>query len=67
VDPCIPGAWDGFEVDIQMEGTRVELRVRNPAHVNRGVASCRVDGVETDPGAIALPGTGTLRVEVTLG
>jgi cyclic beta-1,2-glucan synthetase len=67
VDPCIPRAWDGFGVEIQVEELRVELRVRNPAGVTRGVASCLVDGVETDPGAIPLSGTGTLRVEVTLG
>ncbi len=67
VNPCIPRGWDGFEVEIQVGELRVELRVRNPEGVSRGVASCRVDGVETDPSAIPLAGAGILRVEVTLG
>ncbi|TVP76235.1 MAG: hypothetical protein EA352_06265 [Gemmatimonadales bacterium] len=67
VDPCIPAAWDGFEVRVRMADRQVELRVRNPDGVNRGVVSCRVDGVETDPSAIPLAGSGALAVEVTLG
>ncbi len=67
VDPCIPQDWDEFEVGIQIGALRVELRVRNPGRVTGGVASCLVDGVEADPMAISLAGTGTLRVEVTLG
>jgi cellobiose phosphorylase len=45
VDPCIPTAWDGFEVVRAFRGRRVQVRVTNPHHVSRGVAAMEVDGV----------------------
>src|SRR5690554_3286640 len=42
VDPCIPTAWDGFEVTRTFRGKRVRVRVQNPHHVSRGVAGMEV-------------------------
>lgn len=52
VDPCIPAAWDGFEVTRQFRGATVTIRVTNPDHVSRGVAALEVDGAAL-PGCVA--------------
>ncbi|MEX2528579.1 MAG: glucoamylase family protein [Gemmatimonadota bacterium] len=72
VDPCIPSGWDGFKVELEVEGLRVEIQVRNPHGVSSGVEQCTVDGAQVDPRAIPLPGagetpSGTLQIEVVLG
>ena len=38
VDPCIPRAWDGFEVRREWRGAVYLIEVVNPDHVSRGVA-----------------------------
>lgn len=69
VDPSIPAAWDGFEVQRQWRGATYEIEVRNPQHVSHGVASVTVDGQEHDPSAPipAAPEGSTVQVVVTLG
>ncbi|MDO5436103.1 MAG: N,N'-diacetylchitobiose phosphorylase [Clostridia bacterium] len=51
VDPCIPAAWDGFEVTREWRGATYVITVRNPEHVEHGVRSVELDGkaVETVP------------------
>jgi cellobiose phosphorylase len=44
VDPCIPSAWDGFEVQRQYRGSMYRIRVRNPQKISKGVKSVIVDG-----------------------
>jgi cellobiose phosphorylase len=68
IDPCIPKAWDGFEITRRYRGAIYHITVRNPDHVCRGVRSVRVDGA-TIPGhtvPIFITG-GRHEVEVTLG
>ncbi len=69
VDPCIPRAWDGFEVRREWRGAVYLIEVVNPDHVSRGVAALTVDGVEVDPTAPipARPAGAEVRVRVTLG
>src|SRR5664280_1634101 len=38
IDPCIPAAWDGFTVTRRFRGAIYEIQVRNPEHVQHGVA-----------------------------
>lgn len=45
VDPCLPTAWDGFEMTRSFRGRQVRVEVSNPAHVSRGVVAMTVDGV----------------------
>jgi cyclic beta-1,2-glucan synthetase len=52
VEPCIPSSWDGFELQIQVEEVRVTVRVVNPQGRSTGIRSCRVDGIEVDPGRV---------------
>ncbi len=44
VDPSIPRAWDGFSATRTFRGAVYEIEVRNPDHVEKGVARLTVDG-----------------------
>lgn len=44
IDPCIPEDWDGFSVTRKFRGASYAIRVQNPNHVSKGVASMTVDG-----------------------
>lgn len=68
VDPCLPTAWDRYEVRRRFRGAWVTIRVTNPDHVSRGVASMDVDGRPVT-GTVAPAGLlhdGTV-ITVTLG
>lgn len=68
IDPCIPAAWDGFRMRRQSRGAVYEIDVRNPAHVNKGVAALIVDGVALTGNVVPYHGGGGLhRVEAVLG
>jgi len=45
IDPCIPGAWRGFEMAFRYRSAQYDLVVENPRGVSRGVSSVEVDGV----------------------
>ncbi len=55
VDPCIPRAWPGFEIDFRYHRARYEIVVENPHGVSRGVASIELDGHELADGAVSIP------------
>jgi cellobiose phosphorylase len=67
VAPCIPADWDGYEVEVEIDGIRVEICVKNPDRVSCGVKSCTINGAEIDPARIPLSGATHLRVDVVLG
>ena len=69
VDPCIPTAWDGFEVQRQWRGTTYLIAVTNPEHVSSGVVGLRIDGIALEPGSPIEPAEqgATVSVEVVLG
>ncbi len=68
VDPCIPPAWDGFEMRRKFRDAEYAIRVANPARTGRGVASIRVDGAALQGGIVPPHQDGGLhRVEVVLG
>jgi cyclic beta-1,2-glucan synthetase len=45
VDPCIPRAWQGFEITFRYRSARYDIIVDNPKGVSRGVSSVEVDGM----------------------
>jgi cyclic beta-1,2-glucan synthetase len=56
--PCIPPSWPGFELNLNLDGTRWHIQVSDPRHVSRGVHSLVVDGKHLPPAsasAIPLP------------
>ena len=69
VDPCIPRAWPGFEIDFRYHSARYEIVVQNPQGVSRGVASIELDGTTLAGGTpIPLVDDGvTHHVQIVLG
>ncbi|MBW4840493.1 MAG: glycosyl transferase, partial [Paenibacillaceae bacterium] len=68
VDPCIPSAWDGYEITRVFRGDTYVIRVSNPNHVEKGVARISVDGKAIQGNVIAPVGDGGVhQVEVVLG
>ncbi|HWZ59243.1 MAG TPA: glucoamylase family protein [Gemmatimonadaceae bacterium] len=68
VEPCIPMAWAGFEVDYRYGSATYQVAVQNPEHVCRGVASVTVDGARVAGGVIPLVDDGKMHaVVVVLG
>jgi cellobiose phosphorylase len=49
IDPCIPRDWPGFTATRLFRGSRIEITVRNPKGISRGVESLTLDG-EKMPG-----------------
>ena len=54
VDPCIPRAWQGFNIAFRYHSARYDIAVENPQGVTRGVSSVEVDGVPYD-GQASIP------------
>lgn len=54
VDPCIPPEWPGFEATVRRGDCVLHVRVENPDHVTRGVASIELDGEPLDERALPL-------------
>src|SRR5207249_11452414 len=54
VDPCIPRAWQGFNISFRYHSARYDIAVENPQGVTRGVSSVEVDGVPYD-GQASIP------------
>ena len=44
VDPCIPSTWEGFTVTRRFRGRTIEIEVKNPDGVCRGVKSLTLNG-----------------------
>ncbi len=68
VDPCLPAAWEGFEVTRRFRGATYCIRVTNPNHVSKGVARVTIDEKPATSCCLPVfePGT-THRVEVEMG
>ncbi len=69
IDPCIPRAWRGFQLDFRYHSARYEIRVENPHGVTQGVASVNMDDTPLTPSSeIPLADDGaTHYIHVVLG
>ena len=68
IDPCIPSAWDGFEISWRIGRTRYEISVENHDRRCHGVASATLDGRSVDHMAIPIVDDGGLhKIAVALG
>lgn len=68
IDPCIPGAWDGFTVRRYFRGAVYDITISNPNHVSKGVKSLAVDGKEFIGNVLPIFGDGKIhKVEVVMG
>jgi len=67
IDPCIPAAWDGFEVTREFRNAVYEIEIRNPHHASKGVRLATLDGDDLEGNIVPALGDGKLhRVEVTM-
>lgn len=46
--PSIPAAWDGFTMEKLFRGKQLSVTVKNPNHVQSGVASLTLNGKALD-------------------
>ncbi len=70
LDPCIPSAWPGFEIEFRHRSARYEITVENPRGVSRGVTRLELDGeaLPATSAGIPLADDGAIhRVRVVLG
>jgi cellobiose phosphorylase len=68
VDPCIPAEWPGYKVTRNFRGATYVIEVKNPAGVNKGIQSVRVDGTNFHSNLIpAYPDNGIHQVEIIMG
>ena len=68
LNPCVPSAWDHFEIDWTLEETTYEIRVENPDRLWTGVLRAELDGTKVDHRAIPLIKDGkTHVVKITMG
>ena len=68
IDPCIPKTWSNYQVTYRVGDATLQIRVENPAGVNRGVKQIQLDGNLLDGNEIPLPNDGRQhQVDVVLG
>lgn len=68
VDPCIPAAWDGFEITRVFRGDTYVIKISNPDHVSKGVKSITLNGTPVEGNVIPPVGdSGIHEIVVVLG
>ena len=68
VDPCIPKEWDKVTVSREYRGTRYEIEIQNPDHLEKGVKSLIVEGSRTDGNIIPIiKNKDTVKVTAIIG
>ena len=51
IDPCIPADWKEITITRHYRGCLLDIRIKNPRGVEKGIASLTVDGKATDMGS----------------
>jgi len=68
VDPCIPHSWKGFQVKRKFRGATYHIKVKNPEHVSKGVASIWVNGQPLEGEIIPCFKAGSVhKIDVVMG
>jgi N,N'-diacetylchitobiose phosphorylase len=68
IDPCIPRTWKGFKASRRFRGFTIDIEVKNPAGVCRGVRSMRLNDQPLDGNILPADRLGEHNlVEVILG
>ncbi len=68
IDPCIPSSWDGFTATRRFRGATLEIIVKNPDRVCRGVRSLTLNGQILEANLVPADQLADVnRVEVILG
>ena len=48
ISPSIPSEWDGFKIEKNFRGKKLNITVDNSAHVESGVKSVTLNGQKLD-------------------
>lgn len=68
IQPCIPKAWNEFNVRRVYRGATYEIHIDNRAHVSSGIQQISVNGEKIEGTVItAAPGGNVVKVEVVMG
>ena len=68
LDPCIPSHWPGFKATRRFRGKHIQIEVKNPQGVCRGVSTVTLNGETLDGSLIPVDRLADRnRVEVVLG
>lgn len=68
VDPCVPEGFGDFKVTRKYRGVTYHITVKNPGHVEKGVASMTINGVKADGNVIPFcENQDTVSVELVMG
>jgi cellobiose phosphorylase len=52
INPCVPSKWDGFKVERRWRGMNLEIEVKNPSHVCKGIEYIEVNGKRYDSATV---------------
>ena len=58
IDPCLPSAWEGCEVERTFRGAFYHIKIRNPHRLQRGEVSLTLDGSPVKGNRLPLPQPG---------
>jgi len=68
INPCIPRAWNGFEIKRVYRGDIYDIEVKNPEHVCTGVKVITVDGKIIQDKILSVFGDGCEhKIEIEMG
>lgn len=68
IDPSIPASWPGFKVNRKFRNATYEIDVKNPDHINQGIASVKLDGEDWSSNLIPAFSDGQVHtIEVLMG
>jgi cellobiose phosphorylase len=68
INPCIPTKWDGFKVQRKFRGAMLNIEVKNPNHISKGVKEITINGNKIEGNIIPVLEKGKeYDVKVTLG
>ncbi len=68
IDPCIPRAWDGFNITRHFRGATYDIRITNPQHVSKGIKLLTIDGKEFIGNVLPIFSDGKIhKVEAVMG
>jgi len=68
IDPCIPDSWDSYKVSRRFRGATYEIEVKNPDHIQHGVAKLTMDGKDIAGNILPIAEKGrTVKVVCVMG
>ncbi len=68
IDPCLPSEWDGYKATRMFRGMSINIQVKNPDHIQKGVAQVTLNGEAIEGNLVPIEKiTDGCSVEVVMG